>query len=154
MVTWNRINRRWFLGSAISAADIPDVQADGITHIISAAQELDVVTLGIPPTIHFFNVHWADDGQPKPIKDFRDALDWVMEQDYTALFSGQKLPKYLVVCGAGVNRSALLLTFLMAALSGSHPDVVWNGVVAERPSANGYNVPTYKASLQAALDWV
>ncbi len=98
----------------------------------------------------FFHVPWADDGQVKPVEDFFDALNFLLNADCSGNKS-DKLPTYYVHCVAGVNRGPLLCTFLLAALSGLDGDATFALIKAQRPQVNSFNVPAYRQSCLDAL---
>ena len=74
--------------------------------------------------------------------------------DAGALALGLPLPCYYLHCLAGLYRSPLLATFLLAALTGMDADAAYAVVKARRPQANAFDEEMYRASCVAALQVV
>lgn len=153
--TWNatEINARFVLGGGITGDDEMRWLAEQrVTHVISVARELDDTALCVPDEMGFFHLDWDDDAQPKPLQDFLDLLDYAVDEDNQWLRESQTtLPRYYLHCAAGVNRGPMACVFLFAAVSGQSADEVWTLIKAQRPQVNGYQVPAYKQSVDAAL---
>lgn len=150
----NRVTERLLVGGGLSGADeMAYLKSQGVTHIISAAAELDDSAICAESGIAFLHIPWADDGQLKEVGDFRNALAFVLNADALAV-SGGTLPIYMTHCAAGMNRGPMIATFLLAALAGYNADHAFDLVRAGRPQASSFNQPHYRASVQRALEAV
>jgi hypothetical protein len=148
----SRITTRLYVGEAIAGDEhLRWLQEQGVTHVICTARELSDAALCAQHGLGFYHVRWHDDGTVKPASDFLAALAWVLEMDAGAQALGLPLPRYYLHCLAGLYRSPLLTTFLLAALAGMDADAAYAVVKAGRPQANAFNEELYRASCVAAL---
>lgn len=148
------VTARLMVGGGLAGADeVEYLKAQGVTHIISVAEELDDGALCAATGLACYHVRWRDDGRAKDIPDFIQTLIWLLSQDVAALSSGKQIGVF-VHCAAGINRGPTMATFLLAALSGLPADRAWQMITDARPQAHGYEVPAYRQSVQNALDQV
>lgn len=146
-----RITERLIVGGGIAGPDeLQWLAAQGVTHIISAAAELDDAASAAAAGMRFLHIPWNDDGQRKEPQDFHTAYLWVVQADTQLAQSGKQAGIYCH-CAAGVNRGPLMGTFLLAALSGLPGDTAWATLVGQRPQANAFNTPAYRQSCLDAL---
>jgi hypothetical protein len=125
----------------------------GVTHVISVAAELDDNTLNVPTgELEFLHIKWLDDGTPKPIEDFLQAIRWIVSESERKSAQGPNLPVLYVHCLAGVNRGPMLATAISSILTGIDPAVAWSYIHARRPQAQAWNVPAYQQSIIAAWE--
>jgi hypothetical protein len=148
----SRITTRLYVGEAIAGEEhLRWLMGQGVTHVISVARELSDAALCARHRLGFYHVRWHDDGTVKPASDFLEALAWVLKMDAGALALELPLPRYYLHCLAGLYRSPLLATFLLAALAGMDADAAYAAVKAKRPQANAFDEKLYRASCVAAL---
>ena len=135
-----------YVSGAPSADDLLQLAGNGVALDIDCTAELNDA---LPAGMTRLKLGWADDGQPKPASAFLLALTSVGHQFATCSIT--PLAGTLVHCAAGVNRAPTLATFLLAAFSGTGSATAWARIKAARPEANGYLVPAYQQSIDAAL---
>lgn len=150
---WNasQITRRLWVGGGLAGpSEVAWLASQGgITHIISAAAELDDSKYG--SGINFLHVPWHDDGTPKPVEDFTRGLGWWLEALDSHLKEFGRLPGLYVHCAAGHNRGPLMATFILAATAGIAADVAFSVIKAQRPVVTAFNQSDYRTSCLAAL---
>lgn len=148
------ITRRLIVGGGIVGQDeVAWLQANGVTHVISAALELNDASHFHAAGLRFLHIPWVDDGQSKPIADFKRALFAVVAADAAQLANATgALSGLYVHCHLGQHRGPLLATFLLAALDGSNVDEAYARVCAARPVVASFDRPAYRTSCIAALD--
>ena len=142
----SRICTWLWVSGAPSASDLAQLAQQGVTLDIDTTTECQDV---LPASMRRIKLEWHDDGQPKPVADFEQALVQVGYQ--FVVLTGGRVPGVLVHCGAGVNRGPTMATFLLAAFSGTDSQTAWQRVLAAHPDANGYNVRAYRQSIDNAL---
>ena len=142
----SRICTWLWVSGAPSANDLVQLAQQGVTLDIDTTAECQDV---LPPTMRRIKLGWVDDGLPKPVADFSQALVQVGYQ--FVMLTNQRIAGVLVHCGAGVNRGPMMATFLLAAFSGTDSQATWQRVIAAHPDARGYNVPAYRQSIDNAL---
>lgn len=148
----SRVTDRFLLGGGIVGEDEIDwLKGQGVTAIISVASGLDDLSSATANGLDSLYIPWLDDGTLKPAEDFRHALRFVLACDEARLKASKTLSSVYVHCAAGHNRSAILLTFLMAALLGVNADEAWRVVKAGRAVASAFDHPQYRQSVIAAL---
>ena len=150
----DKVTERLIVGAGLVGVDeVRWLAQQGITHIISAAGELDDAPMvaASGTGIKTYHLDWADNGLEKPPSDFIGALIWFLQAELQAVTSGKQVGLY-IHCAAGVNRGPTLATFFLAALSGLPADTAWATIQGARPQANGFNVPAYRQSVLSALE--
>lgn len=148
----SHITNRFVVGGGIVSADeVTWLQQQGVTHIISAAAELDDAAHFQREGLSFLHIPWQDDGAIKPTADFLTALRFAVDADAQRA-NHAALPVFYVHCAQGHNRGPLLATFLLAALSGLPADAAYMLIKAMRPVVTAFEHPHYRASCGAALD--
>jgi hypothetical protein len=109
MADFSKIHERLYCGGQINDGnDIQQLIAAGITHIINAQIERDIIGL-IPKGLWYLWCPTADDGEhPKPVDWFRSAIDFALP---AILIRGRVLAQ----CGAGNNRGPSLAYAILRA---------------------------------------
>lgn len=146
-------NRLIVGGGIISQDEVTWLQQQGVTHIISAAAELDDAAHYARAGLSFLHLPWQDDGTTKPIPDFLTALRFAVDADAQRP-NDAALPVFYVHCAEGHNRGPLVATFLLAALSGLPGDAAFELLRAMRSVVTAFLQPHYRACCLAALEVV
>jgi len=113
---WNQVTARLFTGGALEngQADVDELIASGVTHIIDAAYELESIDSALfatQPTLSYLPNGTLDDGSVKGPEWFSKSIDFAL----SAL--RQPHNKVYMHCRAGVNRGPSTCYAVMRALS-------------------------------------
>ena len=145
MVDFSQITERLFTGAGIStAADVDQLVAAGITHIIDARDDFDdeAIVMASHPFIFYTWNPTPDDGHhPKPSEWFGKAV--IIAMGATIAASDAKVYTH---CAAGVNRGPSLAYAILRAM-GLSKDEAYNMIKAKRPQAG----IAYRDDADAAL---
>jgi protein-tyrosine phosphatase len=144
---FSRITGRVFCGGQINdSADVNELVAAGVTHIIDAQVERDDAPL-MTSGLHYLWVPTADDGvHPKPVEWFSRAIEFAMP--------ALGVPGGVVFthCAAGVNRGPSLAYAIMRAQGWSAADAMAQ-LKAKRPIAQAAYADDAELALRS-LGWV
>jgi protein tyrosine phosphatase (PTP) superfamily phosphohydrolase (DUF442 family) len=101
MYDYSKATDRIYVGGQInSQADVSELKAAGVTHVVDGQAERDDAkheNFRVAGIQYLWNPT-ADDGQPKPVSWFKPVLDFAMEP------LSQKGTIILSHCGFGINR--------------------------------------------------
>jgi protein tyrosine phosphatase (PTP) superfamily phosphohydrolase (DUF442 family) len=107
---FSRITERVFVGAQISGpADVTDLKAAGVTHVIDANTDDETGDFPATGSIFLLSNPTQDDGSHKPVEWFRVAVSFGIR--------ALGLPGSIVLahCAAGVNRGPSLALAIMRA---------------------------------------
>ena len=151
----SRVTERLLVGGGLSGPDELAWLRDqvGVTHIISAAAELNDAAIGgaSQSGLGFLHIPWVDDGNAKPATDFWTAFACVAAAEAQLAQTNKQVGLY-IHCAAGCNRGPLLATFILAALSGLPADESWKTIKGGRPQATAFDNANYRQSCLSALE--
>lgn len=122
----------------------------GVTHVVSAAWDLDDGALCAAHGLGFYHVPWRDDGKFKSTQDFLDLLAWVEAEDRALAARGRRAHFYLH-CVAGAFRSPLLAAFLLATHGGMDPGDGYDLLRERRGCVSCFTEPRYRQACLAAV---
>lgn len=126
------------------------LRASGVTHVVSAAWNLDDAALCKALGLEFYHVRWRDDGAFKPTEDFLDLLAWVEAEDQDFAAQGRRAHFY-VHCVAGAYRSPLLAAFLLATHGEMDPEDAYDLLCQRRGCVSCFAEPQYHQACLAAV---
>ena len=144
MALYNFVTDRIATGGGIgSKADVDQLVAAGITHVIDMRAEFDDNTLG-DLRIQILWLPQQDDGTPRPLKHYRQGIQFA----YGAL--AQPSPKVYCHCAAGVNRGPLMCYALLRAFGLPQQEAI-DRIKAVRPEVGFWHTQVYLDSVEQAL---
>lgn len=126
------------------------LRGQGVTHVVSAAWDLDDGELCTAHGQGFYHVRWRDDGKFKPTQDFLDLLAWVAAEDQALAAQGRRA-HFFLHCIAGAFRSPLLATFLLATHGGMDPGDAYALLCDRRGCVSCFTEPQYRLACLAAV---
>jgi protein-tyrosine phosphatase len=142
---FNFVTSRIAVGAAInSKADLDELVAQGITHVLDMRAEFDDTTLN-DPAVTILWLPQQDDGTPRPVGHYRRGVQFA----YQAL-SLPESNKVLCHCAAGVNRGPTMCYALLRAFGFDQPTAI-QMIRTVRPQVGFYTIPNYLQSVEQDL---
>jgi protein-tyrosine phosphatase len=143
-VSFNFVTERLIVGGEISSkADVDQLVAEGITHVIDMREEFDDDTLND----HRITILWlpqVDDGTMRPLGQYRKGIQFALP----ALSSANT--KVFCHCSAGVNRGPTMCYAILRAF-GLPPEEAISRIREARPEVAFYVVQNYLDSVERDL---
>jgi protein-tyrosine phosphatase len=143
-VSFNFVTERLIVGGEISSkADVDQLVAEGITHVIDMREEFDDDTLND----HRITILWlpqVDDGTMRPLGQYRKGIQFALP----ALSSANT--KVFCHCSAGVNRGPTMCYAILRAF-GLPPEEAISRIREARPEVVFYVVQNYIDSVERDL---
>ena len=143
-VSFNFVTERIAVGGGIRCeADVSQIVAAGITHIIDMRAEFDDDTLN-DSRITILWLPQVDDGELRPAGQYRKGIQFA--------FSALSLPNTKVFphCSAGLNRGPTMCYALLRAFGLSQSEAIAK-ICAARPEVLFHLVPNYLGSVERDL---
>lgn len=141
---YNFVNERIAVGAAISSkADLDELVAAGITHILDMRAEFDDTTLN-DPAVTILWLPQQDDGTMRPPGHYRHGVEFA----YMAL--SQAAHKVYCHCAAGVNRGPTMCYALLRAF-GINQQAAIQLIRTARPQVGFYTIQNYLDSVEKDL---
>jgi protein-tyrosine phosphatase len=143
-VSFNFVTERLIVGGEISSkADVDQLVAEGITHVIDMREEFDDDTLND----HRITILWlpqVDDGTMRPLGQYRKGIQFALP----ALSSANT--KVFCHCSAGLNRGPTMCYAILRAF-GLPPEEAISRIREARPEVAFYVVQNYLDSVERDL---
>lgn len=141
---FNFVNERIAVGAGISSkADLDELVAQGISHILDMRAEFDDDTLN-DPAVTVLWLPQVDDGTMRPPGQYRHGIEFA----FSALSQANR--KVYCHCAAGINRGPTMCYALLRGFGVKQDDAI-QMIRTARPQVGFYTIPNYLASVEKDL---